>query len=220
MSTQKKLILMSGLLVLSFAISCGVSMLLGPAPPPPPLAKPAPVAATRPGAETLPPVPMVAEAQELSPKEQKLEQFIRELRARLAECRRTQRKLDEQTKRVQMAQGLLKKDAQDLEQLRFELVVPLTRLKEARAELEKTRILITREERTNLKKTALIYEKMDATSGSEIFKEMCSNKQDDDAAKILRYMSDRSAAKILAALTDKALAARLSEKLKRMREQG
>ncbi len=218
MSKKMRIVLMAGLLVLSFALSCGVSLLLTPTPVAP-LAGPTTGPATRPGEDVLAAVPMVTRAEGLQPRQRQLEELIRDVRARRAECIALRHSLEQEAKRMEVARALLKKEADDLEKLRFQLVGPLTELREARAELEKSRILIATEERTNLKRTAAIYEKMDPASGSEILGEMCANQQETDAAKILRYMSERSAAKLLATMQDKALAAKLSDMLKRMREQ-
>jgi flagellar motility protein MotE (MotC chaperone) len=86
--------------------------------------------------------------------------------------------------------------------------------------LEKSRIRITQEEKVNLKHTASIYEKMDSASGGRILVGMCESLQTDDAVKILHYMGERPAAKILGEIPDKAMAAQLTEMLKRIREEG
>jgi flagellar motility protein MotE (MotC chaperone) len=219
MSKKMRIILVAGLLVLSFALSCGVSLLLAPSPAPR-LAAPTTAPAARPGEDLLAAVPMVAKPEGLQPRQRQLEELIRDVRARRAECIEMRQRLEQEAKRMEVARALLKKEGEDLEKLRFRLVGPLTELREAKADLEKSRILIAKEERANLKRTAAIYEKMDPASGSEILEEMCANQQETDAAKILRYMSERSAAKVLAGIKDKALAAKLSDMLKRMREQG
>jgi flagellar motility protein MotE (MotC chaperone) len=48
---------------------------------------------------------------------------------------------------------------------------------------------------------------------------MCSNNQEEDAVKILRFMSERSAGKILTEMSDKEMAARLCSKLKVIQEE-
>jgi len=98
--------------------------------------------------------------------------------------------------------------------------MPLTRLQDKIAELERTRIRISTHEKTEVQKTAAIYEKMDAASSSQILVEMCTNNEE-DAVKILYYMSERSAAKCLAEISnsDKVLAAKLSQKIKIINEE-
>ena len=49
--------------------------------------------------------------------------------------------------------------------------------------------------------------------------EMVNNKQEDDAVKILRSLSDKTAAKMLGEISDKAVVAKLLDKLKRVTEQ-
>jgi flagellar motility protein MotE (MotC chaperone) len=219
MSGKKRLIFVAGLLVLSFAASCGISFFLGSKPPTRASAAAA-APATRPAASALSQVPHIAQLDQLRPREQQLTEMIRELHSRLAECRHKQRELHKQQQRIRMAGELLKKEAQNLEDLRFKLVGPLAELKKARSELLHTRIDIQQQEKVNLKRSASIYEKMDPSSSSAILKEMCSSRQEDDAAKILYYMSEKSAARLLGEMTDKAAAAELFEKLKRIRERG
>lgn len=217
MSGKKRLIFVAGLLVLSFAASCGISFFFGSEPPP---QAPAAAATTQPTESVLSQVPHIAQLDQLRPREQQLTEMIRELHSRLAECRHKQRELAKQQQRIRMAGELLKKEAQNLEDLRFKLVGPLAELKKAKSELLHTRISIRQEEQVNLKRSAGIYEKMDPASSSTILKEMCSSSQENDAAKILYYMSEKSAARLLGEMTDKALAAKLFDKLKRIREQG
>ena len=118
-----------------------------------------------------------------------------------------------------MTEVLLKDGAEELENLRMKLVMSLTRLQDKIAELERTRIRISIQEKTEIQKTAAIYEKMDAASGSQILVEICINNVE-DAVKILYYMSERSAAKLLAEIPDKSLAAKLFQKIKVINEEG
>lgn len=155
----------------------------------------------------------------LRQKERQLEELVRDLQGRIAECRRREEELAQREKRIAAAQDMLKTQAQELENLRIQLVAPLARLKEAKSELQQSQILVAQQEKENLKKTALIYEKMDAASGCRILEAMCANRQEADAVKILHYMSDRAAAKLLSEITDKQLAANLTEKMKQFKEQ-
>jgi len=155
----------------------------------------------------------------VTPPAEMLDELIKELRSRIDEYRDKDRQLEQREKRVRLAQESLKKQAKELEDLRMELVVPLTRLKEAKAELEQSRIRIAKAEEESLKRTATIYDKMDSESGSEILAQMCANKQEADAVKILQFMSERTAAKALAAMQDRSLAAKLSEMMKRVQQE-
>jgi flagellar motility protein MotE (MotC chaperone) len=165
-------------------------------------------------------LPELAAAAPAPPQVKELDELIREMRLRMAEYSKKDKQLQQREKRLQLAQELLKKQATELESLRMELSTPLTRLKEAQAELQQSRVSIAKQEEANLKKTAAIYEKMDPASGSEYLTEMCANKQEQDVVKILYLMSERSAAKVLAEMTDTSLAARLTEMMKRIQQEG
>ncbi|HUU60303.1 MAG TPA: hypothetical protein VMZ50_12220, partial [Phycisphaerae bacterium] len=100
------------------------------------------------------------------------------------------------------------------------LVGPLTRLKDAVAELQRSRIVVDRQELVNVQRIAAKFEKMGAEEGGGILAGMCANNQVDDVVKILYYMSDRSAAKMLAGITDRSLAARLTGLMQKIKEEG
>ena len=216
--TGKKLVIIviGGLGLLSFAVSFVLSTFLGGSPQP---------ASAGPGGEDASGAQGRALAQmgglgqpAVLPKAKQLDELIKEVRFRIHEYRRKQKALERREKRLGLAEELLKKQAKDLESLRMELVAPLTGLRETRAKLEQTRILIAKQEETNLKRTAAVYEKMDATSGGGIFVQMCADGQENDAVKILYCMSERAAAKLLAEIerTDQPLAAKLSAMMKRI----
>lgn len=207
------IIVMAGLGIVSFAASFVLSGLLGGSPEPAPAAETAGATPPTPGAE-------LAAAEGVVPKAKHLEELIKELRLRIAECREKESRLEQREMRIGLAEELLKKQAKELESLRMELVAPLTQLKEAKAELERTMVVIARQEEANLKKTAAIYEKMEPAAGGAILSQMCANQQEQDVVKILHLMSERSAAKVLAEMPDKSLAARLSEKMKRIGREG
>jgi len=221
MGNKKQLVIVAALLVLSFAVSCGVSLILGGgATPPPPTGQA--FATTRPSSVdedlTLPTV----RAGRLMPKRRQLEELIRDVRVKLTELERREDLLDQREKRIKVAQGLLKKEAEHLESLRVRLVGPMARLKEAMLELSQTVVQIDVVERKNLKKMAKVYDKMDPESCGRIFLEKCKNQKEDDVAKIFYYMSERSHAKVLAEISkaDQAAADKVTDRLKRMKEQG
>ena len=210
------IIVIAGLGALSFAVSFLLSGRRGA----PPAAPPADQAAQA-GSQLQQQMALagLSEDVQLQPKAKQLDELIRDVRMRIAEYRHKVEKLEQREQRLRLAEGLLKTQAKDLEALRMELVAPLTRLKEAKAELEQGRVRIAQEELKNLKRLATTYEKMDATSGSEALTAMCANKQEDDAVKILYFMSERSAAKLLAKMPDKTLVAKLSGKIKKIQQQ-
>jgi flagellar motility protein MotE (MotC chaperone) len=213
--SAKKIMIFAGLAVVSFTATFVLTHLLSPPPPPPKetLAH-GQEATTQP--QTHAPVEPVA----VTPKEKELDELVVELRAKLAACARKEQQLDEWEKRIRIVQQDLAKQAEDLENLRVQLVAPLNSLREAKEELLATRQMVTKQEKENLKFLAARYDKMDSASSSKILTEMCANNQADDAVKLLFYMSDRPAAKLLSEMPDKALAARLSEMIKRLKEEG
>jgi len=215
--SKKKLIVLVGLIAVSFGISFALtSMLSKPAPQP----ASAEEAGKGPAPEgVLPGGIQIAAVKPMRPKEQQLQELVQEMRAKSSEYRTKLRKLKDREKRLEIAQGLLTQEAQDLENLRLKLVAQLPRLKEARAELIQTRIRIDRTESSNLERLAKTYEKMEAAAGSEILAKMVTHEQEDDAVKILYFMSERSAAKLLAEIADKDLAARLCEKMKKIEKE-
>ena len=213
MSKSKAILVIGGLGAASFAVSAALSMFLGPKPAPqtgkaPTTAPALPLAGGVPGGEG-----------RLSLREKELQDLIRDLQARLHECDARQKGLDQREERLAITQEVLKKQIKDLEDLQVRLLGPLSTLREEQAKLEKGRLAIALEEQANLKKTALIYEKMDAAQGGKILADMCKNQQLDDAVKILHYMGERSAANIFAEMTDKGLAAKLTARLKEIHQE-
>lgn len=220
MRGKKRIIILAVLGVLSFAASYVVSGWLSGKKAGPALQEPSRQAQQ--GLLEIGEIPTPASVQPvtISMKERELDRLAKELRLKISVCNAKQREMEKQQKRIQLAEELLAKHAKELETLRVQLVAPLTRLREAKADLESTRVLIAKREKANLKHTAAIYEKMDTASGSEILAGMCKNKQEDDVVKILFYMSERAAAKLLAEIPDKDIAAGLCQKLKKIQEEG
>ena len=163
---------------------------------------------------------MTAQPATLAMKERGLDTLIRELRQKMEDYKTKRKELEKREKRIEMAGESLKKQAKEVETLQAQLDAPLIRLRKAKAELEDAQVRVWQQEKANLKRTAGIYDKMDAVSSSEILADMCKNNQEDDAAKILRYMSERSAAKLLASMPDRAAAAKLCQRLKSIQEDG
>jgi flagellar motility protein MotE (MotC chaperone) len=149
--------------------------------------------------------------------EKQLYELVREVRQKVSECQKREQELDEQDRRLRMARQVIERESQDLEGLRVQVASSVTHLKEAQAELEKTRTAIDKDEEANLKRMAAVYDKMDVAAAGRILEAMCANKQNGDAVRILHFMTDRSVAKVLAEFTDKRLAAQLSEQMKRIK---
>ena len=153
-------------------------------------------------------------------KERELEELIKAFRERSDDLENRQEKVAQRERRLAILQGQIKEQAAEQEGLRMQLVTPLSRLKEAKDQLDSTRVVIATEEKDNLKRVAKIYETMDPVKSGQSVTEMCGSNQEDDAARILYMMSERSAGKVLAELGDKGLAAKLVMKIKKIREQG
>lgn len=208
------IIVMAGLGVVSFALSFLLSSMLGA--PQPSSAEEAP---GQDGAQQdLGPL-SPARAASVVPRAKQLDELVKEVRLRIGEYQRKQANLEKREKRLTLAEELLKKQAKELEALRMELVAPLNGLREARDELERSRVLIAKEEEANLRRIAAVYEKMDAAKAAERLSQMCNNQQEADAVKILYNMSERSAGKVLQEMTDVSLVARLTGMMKKVQQQ-
>ncbi len=150
--------------------------------------------------------------------ERHLYDLIGEVRKKLREADRRDAQLALDENRVKMVREELKEEAQRLEDLRVQVAAAVAGLKEARAQLQKDRVAIQEEEEANLKRLAGSYNTMSAEAASAILESMCHNDQQEDAVKILRYMNERNVGKVLSAVRDPALAARLSDGLKRIQQ--
>jgi flagellar motility protein MotE (MotC chaperone) len=128
--------------------------------------------------------------------------------------------------RLQTAHSLIKKDLEELNNLRIELASTVASLKSERDKLLKSRVEIAQTEKANLMSIAATYDKMKPIPASKILANI-SRTQDgkgsynlDDAVKILHYMTERTKAKLLAELvtSEPKLAAALTQKLKQIVE--
>jgi chromosome segregation ATPase len=215
MTGRTRLLILAGLGVVSFGAAFAVSMLMGGSGAAASQQEAADQARAR-----LSAIDMDIETPADSARKEELTVLIRELRARLAECRDRQTQLDTREKRLAMARETLDGQAKELEQLRVEIVAPLARLKEVQEELRASRIAVSKEETENLRKIALIYQSKDTAAAAETIVAMCKNNQEDDAVKILYFMSERSAGKVLSEIQDRALVADIYEHMKRIRNEG
>ena len=208
MAGKMRIIFLAVVAVVSFAVSLGLTLMLVKSPPP--------MAATSQPASQ--PAMMAADSDLLRPKERQLDELILELQQRLGECRTKERQLQEWEGRLAIAQQTINQQAQELEKLRVDLLAPYNLLKEAKAQLQQTRIAIQSQERANLQQMAGVYDKMDSASSSKIIVAMCANHQAEDAVKLLKYMGERPVALLMSEIPDRKLAAQLSEMLKRVQE--
>jgi chromosome segregation ATPase len=161
----------------------------------------------------------------LSLTEKQLEGLIYDVRDKIREYNRRMNELGSTEERVRIAQAQLKKDIEELADLRTELASTVATLKQEHERLLKTRIEIKESEQQNLASIAATYDKMNASGAAEIFTNMSKLDTEQsrgltDVVKILYYMNDRTKAKVLAELvnTEPKLAAVLSQELKRIKE--
>lgn len=163
--------------------------------------------------------------------EKQLKNLVYEVQEKMKEYNDKLQSLQTWEHRLQLAQETLKKDIENLNNLRIELASIVASLKNERDKLAKSRIEIAQAENANLVKIATAYDRMDSTSASKILANMCSSQAQstgsvsadsnmNDAVKILHYMSERTKANLLASLVDSQpeLAAALCRKLKQITE--
>jgi flagellar motility protein MotE (MotC chaperone) len=220
MSGKKFLLILGALAVVSLGVSTVLSLLLGGRG----------AAGTGQGARAGKPLSKseallaqlaaAGEPKRLLPTQSQLEETVRDLRARIAEYEHKRQLLDERDKRVAQAEENLKRRAKEVEKLRMELIGPLTRLKDAVADLQRQQKVVAKQEKANFQRIAATFEKMETTKGGAMLAGMCENGQTDDVVKILYYMNERSSAKLLAEIPDQALAAKLTGLMKKIQEEG
>lgn len=202
------LIVAGGLLMGSFLTAFFISR--GSPPPPEPKKEDEKAAATMP-AEV---------AKVVTAADRDMGDMFARLRQQIDEYNGKVNRMVEDEKRLNLLLDTCRAEYKALEEFRAQVNVDLQALKRERADLAKIIISINRIEMDNLQKNAAIYDKMPAAEGSVILERMCANNQKNDAAKLLRYMTERTSAKILAEMKDKNLAAELLEIMKRLKEEG
>ena len=154
--------------------------------------------------------------------EKQLKSLIYEIREQIQEYNRKLENLDVREQRLQIAQETLKRDIDQLDNLRVELASTVARLKNEQDKLLRGRVEIAQIEKNNLMGIALTYDKMDAVSASKILTNMnqAENAAAEDAVKILHYMTERTKAKVLASIaeTEPETSAYFCQKLKQISE--
>jgi hypothetical protein len=162
--------------------------------------------------------------------DKQLKSLVYEVREKIHDYENKSRELEVREARLQMTQETLKKDIEELNQMRVEMAALVANLKEQRSKLLETRAEIAQSERSNLTAIAATYDKMDAGSASKILNSMCAKQMEsgrlqggpiDDAVKILFYMTERTKAKVLGEIvtSEPKLAAVLCARLKEIVEQ-
>ena len=163
--------------------------------------------------------------------EKQLKSLIFEVRSKMNEYNDKLQYIKVQEQRLQVAQDTLRKDIENLNNMRVELASVAANIKNEQDKLLKSRLNIAQTEKANLMLIAATYDKMDAASASKIVISMCTSQTQpekidkqgigfDEAVKILYYMTDRTKAKLLGELTstEPKLAAFLTQRLKQIVE--
>jgi CII-binding regulator of phage lambda lysogenization HflD len=167
--------------------------------------------------------------------EQQLRSLVYEIQENMRDYTNRLASLQAEEQRLQIAHETLKKDIENLNNLRVELASMVAGLKSERDKLLKSRIEVGKAEKANLVSIAATYDKMDVSSAGKILTSMCSsedaqskkevfggsNSNLDDAVKILYYMAEKTKAKVLAELvnSEPRLTATLCERLKQVIEE-
>jgi flagellar motility protein MotE (MotC chaperone) len=160
--------------------------------------------------------------------EKQLTSMVYDVREKIRQYEAKLKELEQQEERVKLTQDTLKKDIEQLDNLRVELSTKVAGLKDEREKLLASRVKIAQTEKANLASVAATYDKMDAASASKILVNMSKmseqNRQDaglDEAVSILFYMTDRTKAKVLAEMVtvEPKLAAVVSDRLKKITEE-
>ncbi len=151
--------------------------------------------------------------------EKQLKELIYEVREKIREYDNKLQELSAREQKLQTTQEMLKKDIQEMDNLRIELASTITTIKSEQDKLQKSRIEISNVEKNNLVSIAATYDKMDAAQAGKILSTM-NKAKNNDAVKILYYMSDRTKAKILASVaeTEPSISAEFSQRLKQITE--
>jgi flagellar motility protein MotE (MotC chaperone) len=219
MSMKKKILIVGAFGLLSFGVSLGLSLLLGGE-------KTQSGPAELSGEDDLVAgkdnqvAASLASLTSLSPREKELASLIRQVQMERAELEKRQRELELEARRIEMLRKDLQADAAELEKRRVQLIPILRDIRDAEVALEKTQTLIKETERLNFQQIAATYEKMKPDSAAQTLAAMIKNGQEADATKILYFMRARAAGGVLQKFEDPMMAAEITERLKRIRQEG
>jgi len=143
-----------------------------------------------------------------------------DIREKMKDHKSRERELAETEQRIATARKTLLEDIDRLSKLRDQVNTRIADLKTRQESLKKSLIEIDSVEKANLVQIAATYDRMDVTQAAKIIITMASNRQLNDAVKIIHLMSERTAAKLLGeiAQTQPELSCLLSTELKKVRE--
>jgi flagellar motility protein MotE (MotC chaperone) len=152
--------------------------------------------------------------------EKQLKSLIYEIREKIDEYDSKLSNLKVREQRLQTSQNIIKKDLEELDDLRIKLAAIVVQVKDEQDKLLKSRLEIEATEQENLMSLALSYDTMDPESAAKIFTNMTQTQNDsaNDAIKILYFMGDRTKAEVLAAIAEvePAVSAFFCNKLKQI----
>jgi len=131
------------------------------------------------------------------------------------EYKRRKETLQDLERRLESLSLDLDRKRKDVEEAKQAVEKGWTALREAQKEIEKDRVVFVEAEKKNLKKMGKVYESMQPDRAALAMKSM----DEATVVKLLFVMSERSAGKALSAMEPETAAA-LSEKMRRLREQG
>lgn len=218
----KKIIIMAVLGVVSFGGAFGIGLLIN-GPSAVEAADGADVtASTKQAVDVIPANPLAKGSgnDQRSMTEKQLKTLIYDLRDKMTQVKSREKGIEAREERLKLTMEELNSNLDDLNDLRVKLTSTVTSLQQQKDALESTIVKIDATEKKNIQKTAVIYDKMQASSAGEIMINMATNNQLDFAVKILYYMSERTSAKLLAEIGKKepTLAAMISNQLRMIQE--
>lgn len=150
-----------------------------------------------------------------------MESLVQELEFEKQECEALRKRLERKLREVQAREQKLAADRQTMLDAYQQKKSTLEKLKKEiesrKADLERTRVLMTARERENLKDTAKIYERMDAEEAAKILSQTYEKKPE-TVVKLLSLMRDRCAGEIMAEFADPAVCGEITEKLSHVEE--
>ncbi len=156
----------------------------------------------------------------MSMSEKQLQSLIYDIREKMKEYDYKEEQLDKREERLNMVSTALQEDIARLNDLRAQLTTTLASIKQQEQNLQKSLLEIDDIEKANMQRIAERYDKMDTLQASVIMINMVENKQIDDVALILNFMSERQSAKLLGEIgnDNPEIATALNAKLAHIKE--
>jgi predicted nuclease with TOPRIM domain len=149
-----------------------------------------------------------------------LKSLIFEMHSKLTEFKMKEKMLAEKEERIQMSMEELQNNVKEMEKLRVKLVTQVSSIKQQQTVLNNKLITIGVIEKTNIIRTASVYDKMKPQPASESMINLTKSDQLDYAVKITYYMTERTSANLLAEITKAKpeLAATIIERMRWIEE--